>query len=1035
MKKVFKIFIWIIGIVLLLIVVLTVVAKLSENKISDIALKKVSESIKAPVTIGNVSFNLLRKFPLATIELNDVCLGSPKDSTLNDSITTTSDTIIYFNKIYVSVKSKPLMDGIVEIMKVDVHGANIFYKVDTSGATNIDFLMGETDTTAIVEDTTPSAPLNITLTDLSLKNIQVYFADQSLKTKAKVAIPEIKVKAKIDGDNISASVIGGIALSNCSFEETNLYLMKKTNIDFDVDYFGDSVSIKNLAIVTDGAELNLAGSVVLGDEIETHIKFEGKEVILDELMKYAPKELLKEFGVNKVTGKLNLSAAVNGKYSETEMPKVDAIINFTNGNVATVDYPELKNISFSGKVSNGFLRNNQTTQADFSSFHFETKQSKFDVAFSVLDIDHPKYDVKTDMSIVVEEFSKFIPDSTVESIRGKIKFNMHTKGVLPDSIGDDFTDYVLANTILSVGLSNFNIKVDSSLSVKNLSAQMAYKPNNFSLKNFNIQIPEYGAKLKNTGFDVGFKGSINNTAGMSLNIRNYHIETDSSTISGSATVKNLDHPTYSITTNVDLNLGEFFPMVPDTLLTALSGKILATLTSKGTLDLDSIADQATNIVFNSSSFIFEFKDIEVEMPNDPMSKVEKFSGVFEMDKSGIRINDMVGRVAGIDFAIDSTTLDNVYQTIIQESRDTQIVLQTNLHLGTINYNLLAAMMESDSTLVNDSIITDTTAVEPAVAEQTDSVPAPLLPNFEELGIPHFLVRGKFSVDKIIYEKNIIDDISGKFRFADSLYVIDEFKLTTCGGDLISSMMLDAREWEKPKVDIKNIITGLDLNELLVVNDDFDQTDMTHKNLSGILTSELHARAFYVDGDWDDDQILVKGHFTLENGKIYDFKPLVDASVGIGGLKELDKMDFNTLKTSIFLFRNKVYVPKTDVVSNALDLTVFAMHGMDSTLGYEYHLVLHLGDVVKGKSDKLMEKQAKQNKKDGGTVDRSGLNLVSMNIDGKNKNGFDNEKLKNKFMKGLSRQHSFLNLLFDPRLVNFSTDLDRSTFIKSQQSNK
>lgn len=126
-----------------------------------------------------------------------------------------------------------------------------------------------------------------------------------------------------------------------------------------------------------------------------------------------------------------------------------------------------------------------------------------------------------------------------------------------------------------------------------------------------------------------------------------------------------------------------------------------------------------------------------------------------------------------------------------------------------------------------------------------------------------------------------------------------------------------------------------------------------------------------------------------------------------------------------MWKDKVYVPKTDVVTNALDLSAFAMHGMDSTLGYEYHLVLHLSDVIKGKSDKLMEEQAKQNKKDGGTVDRKGLNLVSMDRDGEKKNGFDNEKLKKKFANELNKQEGFLNLLFNPLLVNYSTDLDRS----------
>ena len=70
MKKLLKIFTYLIIVVITLVIVLVITAKLSENKITDIALKKVSESIEAPVIIDNVSFTLLRNFPLATIELN-----------------------------------------------------------------------------------------------------------------------------------------------------------------------------------------------------------------------------------------------------------------------------------------------------------------------------------------------------------------------------------------------------------------------------------------------------------------------------------------------------------------------------------------------------------------------------------------------------------------------------------------------------------------------------------------------------------------------------------------------------------------------------------------------------------------------------------------------------------------------------------------------------------------------------------------------------------------------------------------------------
>ena len=1026
MKKFIKIFTYFIGSIIGFVIVLIVTAKLAENKITDIALKKVSESIEAPVVIDNVSFNLLRKFPLATIELENVLLGVP-------GITNKIDTIFYLNKIYVSVKSKPLLNGEIKIMKIDINGANINYSVDSIGTSNIDFLMTSSDSTET--DTSSSKPLDITLTDFIAQNIVCNYNDSLLKIKTKVIIPELKVKAEINGTNILAAVKGKLNISDASFEETNLYLMEKTEVNFDVTYKNDSISLKQLDIITDGANLSILGNVKLHEKIETDVVFTGKELILDELLKYAPAEMLEEYGVQKFAGKLNLNAKIKGNYSELELPRVDIDLDFTNGSFYSKEYPDLKNILFKGKVTNGVLRNNQSTQATFETVHFETDKSKFNINFSILDIDNPKYNLKTDVDINVGEFSDFIPDSLIQFIDGNIKASLSTKGELPDSIADDFVDYAMANTSANIKLIDFNIDLDSSLSVKDFSSELIYTPNNFQVKGLNISIPGYNVNLKNTSLDANFKGSINNTSELNIDLKAYHIETDKSKIKGKAQVTNLDNPSYSFLGDVDLNLDEVKTMLPDTLLNILTGNVMAEIKSSGTINLDSISDQAMDIVFNSSTFKLNFDNVSVEMPDFPDYNLDKLSGEFEMNPEAIRINKMNGLAAGLSFEIDSTEIWNTYKVLIQELNNEMITVQTNIVLGDITNSFIGTLMGSETEQMdqspektNSESVDENSQLNSKSAENSDSLnaePKSLLPNLEELGVPHFLVRGKIAVNRLEYEKNIIDDISLNFRFTDSLYVVDEFKLKTCGGELNTSLKLDVRRLNKPVVDVKTVVENLDVKQLLLVNDNFGDTSLTHEKISGILTSELKLRAFYVDGDWPTDRIRSEGHFTLENGSIYGYEPLVELSKNklVGGLKELDKLDFNTLTTSIFMYKDKIYIPKTKVVTSSMDLTAFAMHSMKDD--YEYHIKLNLGDVLTGKSEKLLKDQAKQNKLDGKTDDRSGIRLVSLKMGKDKKNGLDNNKLEKDFLKDLNKQQGWLNLLFNPLLVNFSTDLDRT----------
>lgn len=1044
MKKLLRIVMYFFVILIALIVLLIVVAKLSEKKIAKLAVEKAGKVVNAPITISDVSFNLLRKFPFATVELNEVCLGAYQYPNPDDSSQTSIDTLAYIGKLFVSVRTLPLMRGEFDIIKVQLQNTYATYIVDSLGATNFDFLM---DTTAVVEepdtDTTPSAPLNITLKELTLKNIVLNYDDASLKAKAQVTIPRLKMSARALGEAYSASVQGNVVINNSAFDSTNLYLMNEAELRFDLDYKKDLATIHKLQLISDGLEFELNGTALVRDTIATDLAFNAKKIDLSELIKYAPADMLKEFGVKKVAGIIQFDGTAKGNYIDSLLPIVSVNLYMNDGAVATTDYPELKNLSFVGSLTNGLLATNKTTSVQFKNIHVETGSSSVDLAFTVVDIDHPAYDVSTKLKINVADFASFIPDSLLESINGVVLADLKTRGQLPDSITDEFTDYALMNSSASVSFQNFNVIMDSSLSVKNFGGQMIYTPGRFQVKNLHLRVPEYNVELKNTGLDSYFKGSVNKLNKLAVDVKRFHLETDSSSVSAVVYLKNLEQPTYKFKGNVKLNLAEIFTMLPDTLLNHLSGGVTFNMKSAGTINLDSIETQAPALAFENSSFDLGFSNINVELP-DELTRVNNFSGQVTLSDDTLRVNKLGGSAVGIDFLVDSTQVWNLYKAFIQERRDVELIVQTKLHLGTIDYAALLPLMgeteEPEPEPEPKTVSGKMNVSAAALAQMRDSLAtadslkllaadssAGLIPDFQAMGLPRMLIRGSLSVDKVIYEKNILENISAFFRVSDSLYVIDQFKFTTCDGNVNTSLMVDARNWDEPKIDIKNVIEKLDINKLLVVNDNFvaytGDTLITSDNLSGILTSEFHARAFIVGDTFPTERMRAKGDFKLENGYLYDYKPLVDASVGIGGLRELDKMDFNTLNSSIFMFKDKIYVPKTDVVSNALDLSAFAMHDLKGD--YEYHLILHLGDVLTGKSDKLMEEQAKQNKKDGGTADRNGINLVSLKLGDNQKNGFDNEKLKKAFQNNLNKQQGFLNLVFNPMLVNFSTELDRT----------
>jgi hypothetical protein len=103
----------------------------------------------------------------------------------------------------------------------------------------------------------------------------------------------------------------------------------------------------------------------------------------------------------------------------------------------------------------------------------------------------------------------------------------------------------------------------------------------------------------------------------------------------------------------------------------------------------------------------------------------------------------------------------------------------------------------------------------------------------------------------------------------------------------------------------------------------------------------------------------------------------------------------------------------------MDFSVFGMQSFGDN--YEYHLQMHLGDVLKGKSKKLIERQNSSgdevSKED---MDRSTIKIIYANIDGKAKAGFDNKKAQKAMELKIQVQQKMLDLIFHPKLVSFDT---------------
>jgi hypothetical protein len=250
--------------------------------------------------------------------------------------------------------------------------------------------------------------------------------------------------------------------------------------------------------------------------------------------------------------------------------------------------------------------------------------------------------------------------------------------------------------------------------------------------------------------------------------------------------------------------------------------------------------------------------------------------------------------------------------------------------------------------------------------------------------------------------------------------VDQFQFDAFGGHLNTSANYIIKPDNRAIIQMKNNITRMDIKKLLEDFNDFEkfyEPSIRSENLSGLLTCDFYTRADVLGDSLDQDALRVKGDFQLEEGGVYNFEPATALSEKTN-INELDNIQFKNLNSQVFIMKGAIYVPQTYISSTALDITAYGMQEFGTD--YEYHLKLHLSDILVGKSDKLLKEQAKRGDIAEKDERNNAVYMMAYSEDGKAKTGFDKKKFQSAMKTKIRLQEALLKVRFHPEMFKFET---------------
>jgi hypothetical protein len=179
------------------------------------------------------------------------------------------------------------------------------------------------------------------------------------------------------------------------------------------------------------------------------------------------------------------------------------------------------------------------------------------------------------------------------------------------------------------------------------------------------------------------------------------------------------------------------------------------------------------------------------------------------------------------------------------------------------------------------------------------------------------------------------------------HINGQFQGEAFGGSVHAQVDLAWKQ--EPQLEIRGTMQGVHIDELFRQCDNFDQTTLTHKHISGKMDGRVHSRLSWdALGNFQEEDCYALAKLDIRDGKLYEFPVLYEFSDFVK-MDDLKTVQFAHLSNIIEIKDRMIYLPLMKIQSNALNLEVLGRHSFDQEV--DYAVKINAGQVLTHKFKK------------------------------------------------------------------------------------
>lgn len=434
LRTLFKVILWIAGIWAVLIITIELV--MSSSFMTKTVERIATEYIEGEVRFGNISLSMFRRFPSATITLEDFSLTEQSGT----------DTLASFRKFSISVNPWVLMAGKISIKDIRLMRPRIFVDIHEDGTSNWNiFPSGDND------DTTSVSLPKIETGNICLRVDSMFVEGRIDADTLALGLDRLHIHEHKDHMDISAQAKTLIATK--SFGRIKVPVEMSGTVHFPKDTVpavGISDFKADLAAVPITAEAEFRFHE---DRTEIDGQLSVAECKVDEMISKFIRNFMPEAEKIKTDAIISVEASCKGDYihSTGQLPVFRADIYMPKATVRHKDIGEDISLALDVSLAN-------TRKGDFNLTVNEAAVStsglELDAYGALFDIlaDDPSLSIDGSISASLDKLMRFVPDTLGITAEGNIAGQISGKARL-----SDLSIYTFSRSSLIGGISSDSI--------------------------------------------------------------------------------------------------------------------------------------------------------------------------------------------------------------------------------------------------------------------------------------------------------------------------------------------------------------------------------------------------------------------------------------------------------------------------------------------------------------------------------------------------------------------------------------------------